>query len=252
MRSRISQASRRSSSRGTSRLSESAITDSADEELSSTDRVVNHITASVLAGRYVPGQRLVEADLTYSLRVSRGPVREAFRRLDALGILSRTMHRGACVRTLSRTEAIDLMVAVESLDSLTSRLAATAVKNHTGGRSLLALERALAPYRDREYDLASLPQERQRFYEILVRMTGNSQLQSLFPTMRIHLLRLQTQSYRNIDARNLDVNDFAEIARAVLAGDPAGAEKTATAHNRRVLSALHEMPDDAFPRTNSD
>jgi DNA-binding GntR family transcriptional regulator len=252
MPSRTSPATRRSPSRGARRISESAVADSTEEELSSTDRVVNHITAGVLAGRYVPGQRLVEADLTYSLRVSRGPVREAFRRLDALGILSRTMHRGACVRTLTRTEAIDLMVAAESLDNLISRLAATAVKNHTGGRNLLALERALAPYRDREYDLASLPQERQRFYDIVVQMTGNSQLQSLFPTMRIHLLRLQTQSYRNTDARNLDIDDFAAIARAVLAGDPAGAEKAATAHNRRVLAALNDMPDEAFPRTDSD
>ncbi len=252
MRSKTPKSSRRSPVQGSTRVPESATTDSPDDELSSTDRVVNHITAGVLAGRYVPGQRLVEADLTYSLRVSRGPVREAFRRLDALGILSRTMHRGACVRTLSRAEAIDLMVAVESMDSLTSRLAATAVQNRAGGRSLLALERALTAYRDRAYDLASLPQERQRFYEILVQMTGNSQLQSLFPTMRVHLLRLQTQSYRNINARNFDVDDFAAIARAVLAGDPAAAEKAATAHNRRVLSALHEMPDDAFPRTNFD
>jgi len=252
MRSRTSQASRRSPSRATGRVAESAIADSPEEALSSTDRVLNHITAGVLAGRYVPGQRLVEADLTHSLRVSRGPVREAFRRLDALGILSRTMHRGACVRTLSRAEAIDLMVAIESMDGLTSRLAATAVKNRAGGRALVALERALRPYRDREYDLASLPQQRQQFYDMLVRMTGNSQLQSLFPTMRIHLLRLQTQSYRNIDARSLDVDDFAAIARAVLAGEPAGAEKASTAHNRRVLRALLEMPDDAFPRTNSN
>jgi len=77
------------------------------------------------------GQRLVESDLTRTLRVSRGPVREAFRRLDALGILSRAMHRGACVRTLSRAEAVDLMIAVEGIDILTSRLAATAVKNRT-------------------------------------------------------------------------------------------------------------------------
>lgn len=252
MPSRTSPASRRSSSRSTSHVADSTGVDSPEEELSSTDRVVNHITDGILAGRYVPGQRLVEADLTYSLRVSRGPVREAFRRLDALGILSRTMHRGACIRTLSRAEAIDLMIAVESMDALTSRLAATAVKNRTGGRNLLALERALRSYRDGEYDLAGLPQQRQRFYEILVQMTGNSQLQSLFPTMRIHLLRLQTQSYRTLDARNLDNDDFAAIARTVLAGDPSGAEKASVAHNRRVLSSLLELPDEAFPRTNSN
>lgn len=249
MRSRTSRANGRSARRPTSRVTPAAVADTADEEVSSTDRVVNHITAGVLAGRYVPGQRLVEADLTRTLRVSRGPVREAFRRLDALGILSRTMHRGACVRTLSRAEAVDLMIAIEGIDMLTSRLAATAVRNRTGGRHLITLERALRPYRDREYDLAGMPQQRQQFYDLLIAIAGNSQLPSLFPTMRIHLLRLQTQSYRSSDARNTDVDDFAAVARAILAGDPAAAEKASAVHDRRVLRALLEMPDQAFPPT---
>lgn len=218
------------------------------EELSSSDMVVNHITAGVLAGRYVPGQRLVEADLTHALRVSRGPVREAFRRLDALGLLSRTMHRGACVRTLSRAEAVDLMIASEGINSLMARLAATAVKARRGGRQLAALERELCPYRDREYDLSSAPLQRQRFYDILLAMTGNTQLPSVFPTMRIHLLRLQTQSYRNVDDRRSDVDDFAAVARAVLAGDGRTAEKASAVHHRQIQRALLSMPDEAFPR----
>ncbi len=222
------------------------------EDVSSTDRVVNHITEGILAGRYVPGQRLVEADLTHALRVSRGPVREAFRRLDALGILSRTMHRGACVRTLTRAEAVDLMIAAEGLDGLTARLAATAVRTRKGGRNLAALERALRPYRDREYDLAGMPQQRQRFYDILIAMTGNSQLPSLFPTMRIHLLRLQTQFYRDSDARRSDVEDFAAVAREVLSGDAEAAEKASTAHHRRVQRSLLNLPDEAFPRIEAD
>ena len=247
MRTGTSRASARSPRRVTTPVAPADPADTADEEVSSTDRVVNHITDGVLAGRYVPGQRLVESDLTRVLRVSRGPVREAFRRLDALGVLSRTMHRGACVRTLSRTEAVDLMIAVEGIDILTSRLAATAVKNRTGGRSLVALERQLRPYRDGEYNLAAMPDRRQQFYDLLIAITGNSQLPSLFPTMRIHLLRLQTQSYRSTDARNTDVDDFAAVARAVLAGDPASAEKASAAHDKRVLRVLLEMPDEAFP-----
>jgi DNA-binding GntR family transcriptional regulator len=177
-------------------------------------------------------------------------VREAFRRLDALGILMRTMHRGACVRTLSRAEAVDLMIAIEGIDMITSRLAAKAVKNREGGRQLAELARALRLYRDREYDLASMPQKRQQFYDLLIAITGNSQLPSLFPTMRIHLLRLQIQSYRKADAGSLDVDDFAAVARAVLTGDAATAERASAAHDKRVLKALQEMPDEAFRNTN--
>ena len=174
-------------------------------------------------------------------------MREAFRRLDALGILSRTMHRGACVPDSSRWKQSISIIAIENIDMLTSRLAAKAVKNRGGGRQLTALERALRPYRDREYDLASMPKRRQ-FYDLLIAIAGNSQLPSLFPTMRIHLLRLQTQSYRSADARNSDVDDFAAVARAVLAGDAAAA-KASAAHDRRVLKGFGQMPDEAFPNT---
>jgi len=44
---------------------------------SSPDQVVRALIDGVKSGRYVPGQRLIEADLTAELKVSRGPVREA-------------------------------------------------------------------------------------------------------------------------------------------------------------------------------
>ena len=224
----------------------------ADLEQSSTDVVVNHITAGVLAGRYVPGQRLVEADLTRALRVSRGPVREAFRRLDALGILSRTMHRGACVRTLSRTEGIDLLLTTQPLIGLIARLAADEVKAGNGGRDIASLERELRSYRDRDPELSNDPSQRQHFYDILIAIGGNTQLPSVFPTMRIHLLRLQTQSFRDVDDRRTNVDDFADVAKAVLAGDRKAAEKACLAHNRRMRDAIQQMPHEAFPRIDAE
>ena len=216
------------------------------KELSSTDQVVEHIAGSILSGRFVPGQWLVEGGITKSLNLSRGPVREAFRRLDALGILSCTMYRGACVRMLSRAEAIDLMVAAEGIDRMTARLAADAVRAAKNGRRISALKRALRPYRDREFELASTPQLRQQFYDILIALTGNSQLPFLFPTMRIHLLRLQTQMYRDYDSSRVDIEDFAAVARAVLEGDGRAAEKASCAHHRRIQHALSRMPAEAF------
>jgi DNA-binding GntR family transcriptional regulator len=224
----------------------------ADLEHSSTDVVINHIVSGVLAGRFVPGQRLVEADLTRALRISRGPVREAFRRLDALGILSRTMHRGACVRTLSRTEGIDLLLTTEPLIGLVARLAADEVKAGNGWSDIALLGRELRSYRDRDPDLSNDPSQRQHFYDILIAIGGNTQLPSVFPTMRIHLLRLQTQSFRDGDDRRTNVDDFAAVAEAVLAGDAKAAEKASHAHNRRMRRAIQQMPDEAFPRINEE
>ena len=42
---------------------------------------------SILSGEFAPGEKLNEADIATRLNVSRGPVREAFRALEASGLL---------------------------------------------------------------------------------------------------------------------------------------------------------------------
>lgn len=72
---------------------------------SSSDRVVAAIIKGILSGRYVPGQKLIEADLTHTLGISRSPVREALKRLDAQGVVELTPHRSAYICAMGREEA---------------------------------------------------------------------------------------------------------------------------------------------------
>jgi DNA-binding GntR family transcriptional regulator len=245
VRTSPTESKRRSSARGNDTHAES---NAADPQQSSTEVVVDHITTGILAGRYVPGQRLIEADLTHTLQISRGPVREAFRRLDALGLVSGEMHRGACVRTLTRTEALDLLLAAEPLVGLIARLAAVEVKARSRPRETTLLAHELRAYRDRKYDLLNKPGARQLFQEILLKLSGNSQMPSVFPTMRIHLLRMQVQSFRDVGESRANLDDFAAMAKAVLDGDGKAAERTNVGHHRQMIRAVEEMPDAAFPR----
>src|ERR1700722_14737920 len=101
--------------------------------VSSPDRVVEAITDGIRAGRFVPGQRLLEADLTHDLSVSRGPVREALKRLAAEGIVTLTRHRGAYIRALQREEAKKILLVLEVLTGLAASLAAHEI-NAPGNR----------------------------------------------------------------------------------------------------------------------
>jgi DNA-binding GntR family transcriptional regulator len=115
-----------------------------DENRSPRDLIVRDLIKGLYEGRYLPGQRLVEADLTAHYRVSRGPVREALNWLAAHGIVSLTLQRGAQVRRLSREEAVDILVIVESLIGLAACLAAIRARSsEAAGRlrqSLLRLD----------------------------------------------------------------------------------------------------------------
>jgi DNA-binding GntR family transcriptional regulator len=217
------------------------------QQISSSDRVVDYVISGILNGRFVPGQRLVEADLARALHVSRGPVREAFRRLDALGAITGTMHRGACVRALTRTELIDFLAAIEPIAGFIAYIAAERVGRLKRAGEIAAIEKMLQPYRDGVEDPGDLLGQRRQFYDSLMEIGGNSQVSSLQPTVRIHLVRLQIQSYLGPEDRTRHLEDYARVAKAVLAGKPGEAEKAIRLHLRTICEAAAGLPDAAFP-----
>lgn len=71
------------------------------------DRVRFTILERILDGTYPPGERLKELTLAREFRVSQAPVREALRKLEAIGVLQSEPYRGTRVRELSSTELRD-------------------------------------------------------------------------------------------------------------------------------------------------
>ncbi len=86
--------------------------------------IVERLRADILAGALAPGSRLVECDLTARFSVSRGPVREALRRLAAEGLIEHWPNRGAVVRRLSTRGMRELFEIRVEMEALAARLAA--------------------------------------------------------------------------------------------------------------------------------
>ncbi len=68
------------------------------------DQVYETLRASILAGKLVPRQPLVEAHISAQLNTSKTPLREAFLRLEAEELVTLSPHRGAVVSHLSLQE----------------------------------------------------------------------------------------------------------------------------------------------------
>ena len=66
------------------------------------------VRAAIVENRYPPGHRLIEQRIAEELGLSRTPVREALRMLEAEGLVVSERNRGAIVRPLSQTEVVDL------------------------------------------------------------------------------------------------------------------------------------------------
>jgi len=219
-----------------------------DAAASSPDRVIETIHRGILVGRYVPGQKLIEADLTQSLGISRGPVREALKRLDAEGVVELTRHRGAYIRSLTRQEVLDILEILEVLTALIARLAANAVARDHNAELVRDAFEWLERFKDPALENLAFNEQRSHFYDTLIRIGGNSQLQSVMPMMRVHLLRLQLESYFSPEDRRDRVDEYASITDAVLAGDAMRAQRAMRNHMRSMHQRIGRLPDEAFAR----
>lgn len=213
---------------------------------SSSDRVVQGIIEELLAGRYVPGQKLIEADLTRKFDLSRGPIREALKKLAAEGVISLTPHRGAFIRAFSRRDLYEMLVVLENLVGLMARLAAEAVKSGNDPRPLSEAYELLGPYEEPGSKELSYIERRRNFYESLVQIGGNRQLARVMPSVEIHIIRAQFLPFMTDKEMEARLNEYSAITRAVLDGDPRKAERTARKHIAETKKRLSRCPDSAF------
>ena len=87
------------------------------------DDIALELEQAILAGEIAPGTVLRQEQLSDRYAVSRTPVREALRRLAALGLVTFEPNRGVRVRTLSRAELREAFLVRAELESLATEVA---------------------------------------------------------------------------------------------------------------------------------
>ena len=203
--------------------------------------IFHEIVQGLYKGSYVPGQRLVEADLTKKWNVSRGTVREALNRLSAEGIVTLSRHRGAAIRVLDRAEMLDILDVLELMIGMAARLAARRIGEGTNRDRFTETFVALQQFRDQPASF-ELIRARNRFYRSMAAIGGNRELQDILGRMHVHLVRVQLQAlHDNLMPDRFE--DYSRVGEAVLAGDARRAEIAARRHVRNTGAVLSRVGD---------
>ncbi len=183
-----------------------------------TMAVQQEVERAILAGDYLPGDKLNEAALALKLGVSRGPVREAFRMLDEAGLVRSEKNRGVFVRNIPIDEAIEIFELRATMEELVGRRLAqniTATQQQEMENLVRNMERAVAATDSHAYHLLNL-----QFHDRLVEMAGNRKLASIYRKLvkEISLFRRLNLAGHNV----LPVSAHAhwEILEAIKSGNP--------------------------------
>lgn len=207
---------------------------------SMADLIIRHIKNGVRSGKYVPGQRLIEGDIQDATGASRGPVREAMRRLAAEGLLEIPHQKGARVRRLSRTEIETLYDVREAIEGLAARHAAANIGMETYRARLKA---ALSSF-ESVYDGSpqSYMDYNERFHGLIIEISRNEFLAKLLVQLQLPLFMMRLHAAINFVGAEKAHEQHLVIGKAILDGESRRAELEMRKHirstKRGVLGAM--------------
>jgi len=178
----------------------------------------------ILGGQLAVGMRIGEAEMALRLGVSRGPIREAFRALEEIGLVRFEKNRGVFVRELDLAEAEQNYVVRGALEALAGRLLAARITDAEVAelRGIVKqMEKAAARSDKARYAALNLTLHR-RIFE----MAGNAKLIDVYARITKELMLFRRRSL----ALEETLGEHAAIVERIAARDGDGAAAALLAH----------------------
>jgi DNA-binding GntR family transcriptional regulator len=204
--------------------------------MSATERAYGHTKARVLDGTYPGGSLITEGEISEAVGVSRTPVREAFLRLQAEGLLRLYPKRGALVVPVSPGEINDVM----ETRGMIERFAVDKVIASGGHREVGArLRETLGQQRRLRKSPQSFNEADREFHGLLVAATGNQVITALYAALRDRQVRMGLTTLRR-DPHRIDriLEEHEALADAIAKGDRDIANRCLTDHLHGTEQAL--------------
>jgi DNA-binding GntR family transcriptional regulator len=199
------------------------------------NQVENSLREAIMAGRFRPGERLVERDLCERLGVSRTSVREALRKLEAEKLVTIIPHKGPMVATISADEVSDLYALRGLLEGFAAReFAAVADDRAIAEFGKAAKElKAQAAARDRDGVLKA----KSRLYGVLLSNCGNALISELLNGLYSRINLLRATSLMEPDRLSKSLKEIDILYKALKARDSHAAENAARTHVENAYQA---------------
>jgi DNA-binding GntR family transcriptional regulator len=203
------------------------------EERTLAELAYERILAAILDGGFVAGDRLIMDRLADELGISRTPVRDALRRMEADGLV-RPATKGFVIRSLGAGDVRAMYEAREPVEGWAARAAAS--RADASGPALAAALEALSEVSDG--DPAGAYRANRDFHRTIVVAAGNPVLVDCFDTIWGRGLALLSFAESARHGSTVDFDEHRVLYEAVVSGDPDRAEAEMLAHIRRGADSV--------------
>ncbi|NND83149.1 MAG: GntR family transcriptional regulator [Gammaproteobacteria bacterium] len=215
------------------------MTDHEDNTLSG--RTTADLREAIIKGDIKAGEKLNEPSLAKQFKVSRGPLREAIRRLVAMGLVTHKPHQGATVVTLGLDSIMELYDVREALEGKAAALAA----QNMSDEQIAHLKRVLEIHRRHHEDTAGEYLQAEGdfdFHYQVIQGCGNRMLADQLCNELYHLVRMfryQTSRFKSRSQRALVEHE--QLIYAIEQRDPQMAEMVMRHHIARAKQSIRNF-----------
>ncbi len=140
------------------------------------DRACRQIQEWIVTGRFKPGEQIKEENVSQRLEISRPPVREALKMLEATGLVVRKPRRGVFVPLLTKKDVWEIYTLKAALYELVMDLALNVItpEQISGLEALvLKMERIIS---EDPVDILQYQKHHKAFHKRLMEIAGNGRL----------------------------------------------------------------------------
>ena len=202
-------------------------------ERSLAELAYERILTAILDGDFAPGDRLIMDRLAAELGISRTPVRDALRRMEADGLVQPAT-KGFVIRALDAADVRAMYEVREPVEGWAARVAATRAADAGS-----AMADALVGLENVPVDEPSAAYRANRdFHRAIVLAAGNPVLVDCFDTIWGRGLALLSFAESARHGSTVDYEEHRVLHEAVMSGDPDRAEVEMLAHIRRGAASV--------------
>jgi DNA-binding GntR family transcriptional regulator len=195
--------------------------------------VYRRLREAILSARIPMGSRINEVELASDWQISRTPIRDALRRLEAEGLVQAAPGRGMVVPVLTRADVDELSAMLEGLEGIAARFAA----ERATPPFLAQLNTLLKTYGAalKKDDIPQLLLIDGALHDAIAQVTQNRRLEQAIHVTRLRLYQIHARSFVLKGRAGRTFREMATLVAAIRTRNPSRAEASMRTH----LSSLH-------------
>lgn len=210
-----------------------------DHKPTRAEEIRTRLADDIVKGRLPPGLSLEEITLSRQFGVSRTPVREAIRQLEAMGLARPRPRRGAVVALITQDTLDQMFGVVAELEAICARESASLMTE--AERAALAALHHSAEALVFRGDIPAYYEMNDAFHDMIYAGSHNGYLAEMTVSVRQRVAPFRRAQFSSMGRLNLSHVEHDRVVAAILARDGPKAAEAMLAHIRVVRTAFTEL-----------